>query len=158
MITIQEGGGERIRKVWTRTIRRMIADGLIEAERFGPRLIRVNSTSLEPRRPESGGSVSAEQSRPPVGNPGAASTFNAASSSGPSILRPLNAHRSSHEERETIPLDCWLGCRGGCYYYPLLIRASADADRLYGIAFPTPKPLLTAGIGEAIEAAFEETV
>lgn len=44
-ITIQEAADSR--KVSTRTIRRMITDGLVEAERFGPRLIRVNSVSLE---------------------------------------------------------------------------------------------------------------
>lgn len=34
-------------KVSTRTIRRMIARGQIEAQRFGPRLIRVNLESLQ---------------------------------------------------------------------------------------------------------------
>ncbi|WP_084003382.1 excisionase family DNA-binding protein [Agromyces aureus] len=44
-ITIQEAATRR--DVSTRTIRRMISAGLIEAERFGPRLIRVNAVSLE---------------------------------------------------------------------------------------------------------------
>ena len=35
------------KKVSTKTIRRYITDGLIEAERFGPRLIRVNLNSLD---------------------------------------------------------------------------------------------------------------
>ena len=35
------------KKVSTKTIRRYISQGLIEAERFGPRLIRVNLTSLD---------------------------------------------------------------------------------------------------------------
>lgn len=35
------------KKVSTKTIRRMITAGLIKAERFGPRLIRVNLASLE---------------------------------------------------------------------------------------------------------------
>ena len=34
-------------QVSTKTIRRMITAGLIAAERFGPRLIRVNLASLE---------------------------------------------------------------------------------------------------------------
>ena len=34
-------------KVSTKTIRRYITQGLVQAERFGPRLIRVNLTSLE---------------------------------------------------------------------------------------------------------------
>lgn len=36
-----------IKGVSTKTIRRMIARGEIEARRFGPRLIRVNLASLE---------------------------------------------------------------------------------------------------------------
>ena len=35
------------KQVSTKTIRRYITQGLIEAERFGPRLIRVNLTSLD---------------------------------------------------------------------------------------------------------------
>lgn len=35
------------RQVSEKTIRRYIAAGLIEAERFGPRLIRVNLDSLD---------------------------------------------------------------------------------------------------------------
>ena len=31
----------------TKTVRRRIADGTIEARRFGPRLIRINPQSLE---------------------------------------------------------------------------------------------------------------
>lgn len=34
-------------KVSTKTIRRMITRGQIDAQRFGPRLIRVNLTSLD---------------------------------------------------------------------------------------------------------------
>jgi len=43
--TIQEAAD--LHKVSTKTIRRYIASGLIEAERFGPRLIRVNLASAE---------------------------------------------------------------------------------------------------------------
>jgi len=35
------------KKVSTKTIRRYISSGLIEAERIGPRLIRVNLSSLD---------------------------------------------------------------------------------------------------------------
>lgn len=43
--TIQDAAD--LKKVSTKTIRRYISQGLIEAERFGPRLIRVNLSSLE---------------------------------------------------------------------------------------------------------------
>lgn len=43
--TIQEAA--ELRKVSVYTIRRMITRGQIEAERFGPRLIRVNLASLD---------------------------------------------------------------------------------------------------------------
>ncbi len=43
--TIQDAAD--LYKVSTKTIRRYITQGLIQAERFGPRLIRVNLTSLE---------------------------------------------------------------------------------------------------------------
>lgn len=42
--TVEEAAA--IRKVSPRTIRRMIAAGYIEAERFGPRLLRVNLDSV----------------------------------------------------------------------------------------------------------------
>ena len=43
--TIQDAAD--LKKVSTKTIRRYITQGLIVAERFGPRLIRVNLNSLE---------------------------------------------------------------------------------------------------------------
>jgi len=43
--TVQEAADYK--KVSTKTIRRYIASGLIEAERLGPRLIRVNIVSLD---------------------------------------------------------------------------------------------------------------
>lgn len=43
--TIQEAADHK--RVSPKTIRRYITQGLIEAERFGPRLIRVNLTSLD---------------------------------------------------------------------------------------------------------------
>ena len=43
--TIQEAAD--CYKVSTKTIRRMITRGQIDAQRFGPRLIRVNLTSLD---------------------------------------------------------------------------------------------------------------
>lgn len=43
--TIDEAA--ELRQVSAKTIRRYISQGLIEAERFGPRLIRVNLTSVE---------------------------------------------------------------------------------------------------------------
>ena len=43
--TIQETAD--LHKVSTKTIRRYISLGLIEAKRFGPRLIRVNLASVE---------------------------------------------------------------------------------------------------------------
>ena len=43
--TIREGADYL--KVSTKTIRRYITQGLIEAERVGPRLIRVNLASLD---------------------------------------------------------------------------------------------------------------
>lgn len=43
--TIQEAADSR--KISTKTVRRYITQGLIEAERFGPRLIRVNLDSLD---------------------------------------------------------------------------------------------------------------
>ena len=43
--TLQEAADEY--KVSPKTIRRMITRGQIEAQRFGPRLIRVNLTSLD---------------------------------------------------------------------------------------------------------------
>lgn len=42
--TIQDAAGRY--QVSTKTIRRWIAQGLVEAERFGPRLIRVDLASL----------------------------------------------------------------------------------------------------------------
>ena len=42
--TIREAATRRA--VSTKTIRRYIAQGLVQAERFGPRLIRVNLNSL----------------------------------------------------------------------------------------------------------------
>ena len=36
-------------QVSTKTIRRYITQGIIEAERFGPRLIRVNLSSIQGR-------------------------------------------------------------------------------------------------------------
>ena len=42
--TIREAAG--LKKVSVKTIRRMITAGTIEAERFGPRLIRVNLATL----------------------------------------------------------------------------------------------------------------
>lgn len=43
--TVKEAA--ELRKVSVKTIRRYITAGLIEAERFGPRLIRVNLASLD---------------------------------------------------------------------------------------------------------------
>jgi excisionase family DNA binding protein len=43
--TVKEAADRK--KVSTKTIRRYITAGIIEAERFGPRLIRVNLTSLD---------------------------------------------------------------------------------------------------------------
>ena len=43
--TIQEAAD--LYKVSAKTIRRMITRGQIDAQRFGPRLIRVNLTSLD---------------------------------------------------------------------------------------------------------------
>jgi excisionase family DNA binding protein len=43
--TVQEAAD--LLKVSTKTIRRYITQGLIQAERIGPRLIRVNLTSLD---------------------------------------------------------------------------------------------------------------
>jgi len=43
--TIQDAADRK--KVSTKTIRRYITQGVIEAERFGPRLIRVNLSSLD---------------------------------------------------------------------------------------------------------------
>ncbi|TFB92880.1 DNA-binding protein [Cryobacterium sp. HLT2-28] len=43
--TIREAATRRA--VSTKTIRRYIARGLVQAERFGPRLIRVNLASLD---------------------------------------------------------------------------------------------------------------
>lgn len=45
--TIQDAAD--IKRVSTKTIRRMITAGSIEAERFGPRLIRVNLATLTGR-------------------------------------------------------------------------------------------------------------
>ncbi len=43
--TIKDAAARR--QISTKTVRRYIAQGLIQAERFGPRLIRVNLTSLD---------------------------------------------------------------------------------------------------------------
>lgn len=43
--TIQEAAD--LKKVSTKTIRRYITQGLIKAQRFGPRLIRVDLVSLD---------------------------------------------------------------------------------------------------------------
>lgn len=44
-VTVREAAELKKISVWT--VRRYITQGLIEAERIGPRLIRVNLTSLD---------------------------------------------------------------------------------------------------------------
>ena len=53
--TLQEAAARRT--VSVRTMRRYITQGLVQAERFGPRLIRVNLTSLNTAGRALGGDV-----------------------------------------------------------------------------------------------------
>ncbi|MFE6965685.1 hypothetical protein ACFVAJ_11240 [Agromyces sp. NPDC057679] len=61
-----------------------------------------------------------------------------------------------HEGNVQTWASGWSACLD--WLWPMYVRANADADRLYRLAFPEPKHVVDARIGQAIEEAFFEEV